>query len=382
MVRTVTRRGKRRLVIDFSYRKQDGTKGRYRHDAEVQTRSAALAEDRRRLAAVATTGSPYAILNEGAAKVEAEHVPPPHAGPTLGDIVGDYWTTWAPSNLKPSTRYIYGGVVERHILPRFKDTPIASIDETAVRAFDAKLVEAKLGGASRRKVQTILRSILCRFAVEAKLLPAAPTMPRMPRMSKKIPQVISAEQANRIIAAARTPGHRLALLLAFHAGLRGGEVRALRVDDVDFDENVLVVDESEFRGQYGTPKSGNDRKIPLTRALRAALTEAIEGRGRRAFIAVNVHGKPWGQHGLREMFRRVAKRVGITQESTFHHLRHGFVTVLLDRGVGAHIVQELAGHADLTTTQRYAHAIAKQKHRAIDVLNDGEATEMDAVAAE
>jgi integrase len=265
-----------------------------------------------------------------------------------------------------------------------------------VRVLDAKLAESKLGAPTRRKVQIVLRSILCKFAVEAKLLPDAPKMPRMPKKSKKIPQVISAEQANRIIAATLTSEHRLALLLAFHAGLRGGEIRALRVDDVDLEENVLVVDESEFRGEYGTPKSGHDRKIPLTRALRVALSEAIQGRSRRAFVALSSHGEPWGQHGLRGMFLRVAKRAGITEGATFHHLRHGFVTALLDRGVGAHIVQELAGHADLTTTQRYAHAIAKQKHRAIDVLNeadeapahgdapkvDEEGMDMDAVAAE
>jgi integrase len=366
-VRTVTRRGKRRLVIDFTYRKQDGTKARYRHDAEVQTRTAAHAEERRRLAAVAATGSPYAIVDEAAAKVEATHEP---VGPTFGEVVESYWENYAPSKLKPSTRFGYRSAIDYHLLPRFKKTPLAGVDAGAVRSFDATLAAEGQGAAIRRNVQIVIRSIVCRYAVEAKLLPEAPRMPPLPKKAKKIPEVISAEQATAIIAAARTAGHRLVLLLAFHAGLRSCEIRALRVDDVDLKKNVVRVDEAEYRGVYGTPKSGNDREVPLTNELRAALADAICGKGRRAFVAVTKHGKPWAKNGLRNMFLRVAKRAGIVEGSTFHHLRHGFVTTLLDRGVGAHIVQDLAGHADLTTTQRYAHALSKQKHRAIDVLNE------------
>jgi hypothetical protein len=58
-VRTVKRRGERRLVIDMLYTKPDGAKGSYRHDAEVLNMAAARAEERRRLAALAATGSPY-----------------------------------------------------------------------------------------------------------------------------------------------------------------------------------------------------------------------------------------------------------------------------------------------------------------------------------
>jgi site-specific recombinase XerD len=68
------------------------------------------------------------------------------------------------------------------------------------------------------------------------------------------------------------------------------------------------------------------------------------------------------------MFLRIARRAGI-EGSTFHHLRHGFVTTLLDRGVGAHVVRELAGHADLATTELYAHVSAKSKHAAVAVLD-------------
>jgi integrase len=94
------------------------------------------------------------------------------------------------------------------------------------------------------------------------------------------------------------------LLLAFHAGLRACEIRGLRVCDVDLGANLLRVRQAVSHGVVDTPKSGHDREVPLTRALREALAAAIEGRPRDARVALSTRGRPWGQSGLREMFVR------------------------------------------------------------------------------
>jgi hypothetical protein len=100
-VRTVMRRGKRHLVIDFSYRKPDGSKGRYRHDAEVQTLAAARAEEQRRLAALASTGSPFEVVDP----IAREQVvsAPVATGPTFAEVVEKYKEAYLPT-LKASTR--------------------------------------------------------------------------------------------------------------------------------------------------------------------------------------------------------------------------------------------------------------------------------------
>ena len=72
-VRVVTRRDERRLIVDIRYRNPDGTRARYRHDAEVQTLSAARAEDRRRLGLLATTGSAWASATDGDALALPSH---------------------------------------------------------------------------------------------------------------------------------------------------------------------------------------------------------------------------------------------------------------------------------------------------------------------
>lgn len=362
-------RGKRFLVIDFTYIRPDGTKGRYRRDAEVQTRAGAMAEERRRLAAVATKGSPYALVDEAAAKVEAEKAPPAPASPTFGTVVEAFWKSYAPSHLKASTREGYRNILDTHLVPHLKNKPIADIGANDVREIDAELVKAgSVGRGYRRQVQIVLRSVVCKFAVEAEYLSEAPRMPKLPKKAAKLPVVISPEDAAKVIAAARRPEHLLALLLAFHAGLRSCEIRGLRVRDVDLTANVLRVRQAIVHGVVDTPKSGHDREVPLTNALRGALAAAVEGKSRDALVARTLRGTRWAQGGLRLMFLRCAKRAGIV-DSTIHHMRHGFVTALLDRGVGAHVVKELAGHADLATTERYAHAVARNKRAAIDVLD-------------
>ena len=368
MVRATKRRDKRVLVIDISYSKPDGSHGRYRRDAEVQTHAAATAEDRRRLAALATTGSPFALVDETAAKIESSRALVTACGVTFGETVVRYWTTYAPSRLKVSTRVCYRMVLDVHLLPRLADRPLAAIDAASVRALDADLVRAGASRPLRRQIQIVLRSVVRRFAVEANLLAEPPAMPPLPEKSTKIPDVPSSEEVSRILAAARCPEHRLALLLAFHAGLRSAEIRGLRVKDVDLAGNVLRVRQAVSYGVIDTPKGRHEREIPLTSMLREALEDRIREQPRDARVALSVSGEPWGQNGLYEMFQRIARRAGI-DKGTFHHLRHGFVTTLFDRGVGAHVIRELAGHADLATTERYAHVTAKSKHAAIAMLD-------------
>ena len=90
-------------------------------------------------------------------------------------------------------------------------------------------------------------------------------------------------------------------------------------------------------------------------------------------MALTAHGKPWGENGLNQAFQRAqerAKRTGWT----FHDLRHFFVTELFRNGAGAAAIQQLAGHADLATTQRYADLDANDLRSAIERI-DGNSVE-------
>jgi integrase len=360
-VRIVKRRGERRLVIDIVYRNPDGSLARYRHDADVQTLAAARAEERRRLALLATAGSPTgAPVAQGPALAKAKA-----PVPTFETVSNEYLGSYATSTFKPSTRRGYKALINGFLKPRVGAVAIDQIDGARVRDLDAELVTRGVKPATRRQMQSVLRSVLCRFAVERGLLVEAPRFPRLPKTGAKIPNVLTREQVAAILRAAHQR-HRLTFLLAAYAGLRAGEIRALRWRDVDLKLGRLVVRESRCHGEVATPKSGHERVVPLVPELRKVFA-AVKVREPDGLVASNARQKPWSQDGLRQAFQRACGRAetGIWR---FHDLRHYFVTELFRAGVAAPTVQALAGHAHLTTTQRYAHVVQKDLAAAIERL--------------
>jgi site-specific recombinase XerD len=90
-------------------------------------------------------------------------------------------------------------------------------------------------------------------------------------------------------------------------------------------------------------------------------------------VALTKHRKDWGESGLNQAFKRAQEKAGLDGWS-FHDLRHFFVSELFRRGASAVAIQQLAGHADLTTTQRYADLDANDLRSAIERI-DGNGVE-------
>lgn len=378
-VRIVKRRGERRLIIDIRYTQPDGARGRFRHHAEVQTVAAAHAEDRRRLGALAITGSPEVtpvaapiatsetLVRASTAEGKGEtNDGKKAAGPSFEEVAKEYLRTFAPSHLKPSTLFGYKRTLESFLVPRLRRRRLNEINANVVREFDAVLVRRGAKPSTRRNVQAVLRSVLCRYAVEAGLLEAPPSLPRLPKVGAKVVNALTREEVDALLAVS-CAAHRVAFLLAAYAGLRAGEIRGLRWRDVDLKSGQLVVRQTVCRGEVSTPKSGHERVVPLAEALAIALSAAatrpLDGR-----VSTTAGGKPWSEFSLGNAFRRACKRAGLAGWRP-HDLRHFFVTELFRRGAPAPAVQVLAGHSELETTQKYAHVAAVDLRKAIATLN-------------
>jgi integrase len=370
MVRKTTRRGKRVLVLDFSYTRPDGTQGRYRRDAAVQTVGAAQTEETARKLGATFFGDPEILCGPNGLPLRlAEPVPAPRAEPTFAEVVERYLAEYAPSAMAPSTRDGYASKLRTHLLPRLGKLPVSeAFAVPRSREIDVTLVEAGASISTRHNTFLGLRSV-AKFAVEARIIPAEPKFLPLPKRGKRVPSAPPAQDVAAVIDAASCPEHQLVILLAAHAGLRKGEIRALRCGDVELPNNRLVVRLSRYRCHTRSTKSGHEREVPLSPQLRAALTEArVHERPREEAAALSTRGEPWGSSGPYQVLQTTLRRLNLPGER-LHALRSFFVTILLSGNVPVHVVRELVGHSDLATTQGYAAILATDRGAAVNVLD-------------
>lgn len=146
--------------------------------------------------------------------------------------------------------------------------------------------------------------------------------------------------------------------VAAYAGLRRGELLALRWRDVDFAGSALTVARAMSAGVESTTKSGRVRRVPLADQAAAALDrlsrrEHFTAPGELVFC--NVLGRPLDGSALRRRYRRAQEAVEV-RPLRFHDLRHTFGSLLAARGVDVVTIQKAMGHSALSTTSRYLHA--------------------------
>jgi integrase/recombinase XerD len=178
-----------------------------------------------------------------------------------------------------------------------------------------------------------------------------------PRRGKKLPEVLSYAEVQMLLAQPRGDGaavlrDRALLELMYASGLRASETISLEISDVDLDHGIV-----RARG-----KGSKERLVPVGgKALAAARVYLRSGRpemiGERdeRKLFVNFRGGSLTRQGLYKIVLKHAKSAGLADRMSPHTLRHSFATHLLSGGCDLRSVQEMLGHADLSTTQLYTH---------------------------
>lgn len=141
---------------------------------------------------------------------------------------------------------------------------------------------------------------------------------------------------------------------------------ALEWSHVDLSKRQLRIERSEWKGQVTIPKGGRMRYVPMTARLASALREHRHLKGNRVLCSSD--GSPLTQRLVQGLIARAARRANLTNVGV-HVLRHTFCSHLAMRGAPARAIQELAGHQDLTTTQRYMHLSPAALDSAIRLLD-------------
>jgi integrase len=346
-VRWIEVRGKSRLFLDFRYTDGGGKRRRFKRIASVQSTEAARAEARRLMQRAAHTGSP-----------EDERTTP-----TLRTFVEGDFETIAMPKFRPATAKRYRSLLTREIVPRFGAERLDEIEGVDLRAFASDLIRRGVGPKGPcALVRTILRQ-----AVELGALDRFPDMPRgLWRDAKKLPEAPTDCEVTAMLAGAKG-WIRVAIALAAFAGLRSGEVRGLEVRDVDLDRDRVHVRHAMSENEAVTPKSGNDRVVPIAPQLRSVLVDAVRNKLPRARIVTTATGRTPNRQAVLSALVALTTRLHLPARS-FHQLRHYFCSTLVRRGASVEVVRLLAGHSALAVTQRYVHAAGSELRSAIDKL--------------
>jgi integrase/recombinase XerD len=226
-----------------------------------------------------------------------------------------------------------------------------------LRDFVYLLKDLGLSAASIRRAVSATRTYYGFLVGEGRVKDDPSDRLESPRRGRVLPDVLSVQEVEALLAAPAIEQplawrDRALLELAYGAGLRVSELCGLGLTDLLLSENLVRI--------FG--KGGKERLVPIGRSVIGAASVYLHtmrptlDRGKsKNRVLLNARGEPLSRVGAWGIVRRASQRAGITKRVTPHTLRHSFATHLLEGGADLRAVQEMLGHADLSTTQIYTH---------------------------
>jgi len=264
-------------------------------------------------------------------------------------------------NASPHTIRAYAGDLSRfcaHLQEELgRDPKPKDVDHLAIRGFLARLHREGLKKSSAARKLASLRTFfrfLCRDGV-LKTNPARPLL--SPRMERRIPTYLQESEVAGVLQVegdgdAALRGRAL-LEMLYATGIRCAELVGLDLREVDFEARMVRV----------LGKGRKQRIVPYGKraheALLAYLPARIRMRPRSDALFLNLRGGRLTDRSIRNILNDQLRKVAFSRRISPHTLRHSFATHLLERGADLRAIQELLGHASLSTTQRYTHVNAR-----------------------
>ena len=219
--------------------------------------------------------------------------------------------------------------------------------------------ERKLSASTCNQIRCALRFF---YEVTLRRPQVSLAVPPM-RREQKLPQILSREEVERLIAATRTLRERLLLMVAYGGGLRVSEVVALRPADLDAERQVIRVEQG---------KGKKDRYTVLAERLVREVSQyyAVYGRPERwVFPQRHDASRYMDTSSAQKIYYSAKRRAGIEKVGGIHSLRHAFATHSLEAGLDLPTLGRMLGHTSVTTTMRYLHTTTKRVSAQISPLD-------------
>ena len=236
-----------------------------------------------------------------------------------------------------------------------RDRSISSAETADVEAFISSLKDGELKPSSIARTVVAIRSLYKFLARENGTVDIAREV-KPPRIPKRLPKALTLTEITSLIEACGNEGisirDRAMVELLYASGARVSEIVALDLSDLSRDEELFTL---LVKG-----KGGKERLVPVGRYAREALDNylvrirpTIAREKRSSALFLNQRGERLSRQSAWKIVLDAAKRAKIESKVSPHALRHSFATHLLDGGADIRVVQELLGHASVTTTQIY-----------------------------
>lgn len=226
------------------------------------------------------------------------------------------------------------------------------LDYTETTNFSSKdrimnFISIQNGPESRRHTNFAIR-----FFYDKVLKIDCPYQLNKVRGKKRLPTYLSLPEIISVLETITNITHKTMIAMLFGSGLRVNELVNLKVQDLDFNNNTVIIRQS---------KGNKDRITTLSDKLIPTLKEMMQNKKANDYLFQTISKKKYNIRTIQTIFTRALKKSGIQKKATCHTLRHSFATVLLQTGTDIRTICKLLGHKSVKTTMIYLHCVDANK---------------------
>jgi len=237
------------------------------------------------------------------------------------------------------------------------ETDLSDVDHQALRQFIAHLMKLKMRKSSIARKLSAIRTYFKYLNREGILANNPARLVMTPRREKRLPAVLTADDAQRLMEAPGKKGlegrdaelrDRAVLETLYSTGIRASELTGMNREDIDRHDQLIRI-----RG-----KGRKERVVAVGRKALDAINAYLDRKPASAeatAVFTGPSGKRLTARTVQRILENYRKQLGLQQKASPHTLRHSFATHMLESGADLRAIQELLGHASLSTTQRYTH---------------------------
>lgn len=227
-----------------------------------------------------------------------------------------------------------------------------------LKEFIAELYDLGLSARTQARIISGVKQFFGFLLIEDVLIDDPSELLEMPRLGRKLPEVLSIEEIDQLIAAidlSKTEGHRNRAIIEtlYSCGLRVSELVSLKFGDLYFDEGFIRV----------IGKGNKERLVPVSPSVEKEIgiyndhvrRHQVIKPGNEQIVFLNRRGAQLTRVMIFTIIKDLANSIGLTKSISPHTFRHSFATHMIEGGANLRAVQEMLGHESITTTEIYTH---------------------------